>query len=424
MTNPATRFALGFALLGVIGSAHSAVHRVFPGESIQQAIDGAQPGDSVLVEPGDYSESGNGRYGLRIETDNLRLIGVQRDGQRVRLIAAEDQETGILAAPSGCEYDDNAMQCAERRGEDDITYLNGLYIRGFSVEEFPVNGIQTRWVDGFGFVDNYSVNNLNNGLYPTLSANGLVRNNVSYGSLDTAMWVAGSENVRVVGNTLHSSVIGFEITVSNNVEVTKNLIHSNNVGVGLFHPDGAGNPPLETMENWVIRSNVIYANNGGVAAPPGSFQSLVPDGSGVLLLGVSDHTVSDNVVQDNGYVGIGMLGWCSGLVGTGRDCTAPESDPLRPRDASRNRIVFNLLRNNGNTAEAAGLDVTQDIAYLHLADLEGIDPSLDGFSVLEAAGTGNCFSRNYTTPGKTISFFSSYLFDPATGNGSLPRDGC
>ena len=41
-----------------------------------------------------------------------------------------------------------------------------------------------------------------NGLYPTLSANGLVQNNVSYGSLDTSLWVAGSENVRVIGNDL------------------------------------------------------------------------------------------------------------------------------------------------------------------------------------------------------------------------------
>lgn len=425
MIKTVTRTILGFSLIAAVGTAHSAVHRVFPGDSIQEAIDGALPGDSILVEPGDYRESGNGRYGLRIATDNLRLIGVDNgDGMRVRLIANEDQETGILAAPAGCDYDDNAEECQDKRSESAITFLNGLYIRNFSVEEFPVNGIQTRWVDDFDFVGNHSINNLNNGLYPTLSTNGLVRDNVSYGSLDTAMWIAGSENVRVVGNTLHSSVIGFEITVSNNVEVVRNLIHNNNVGVGLFHPDGAGNPPLETMANWVIRNNVVYENNGGTDAPEGSFQSLLPDGVGVLLAGVSDHTVSNNVVQDNGYVGIGVLGWCSSLAGTGRDCTAPEEDPLRARDASRNRVVFNFVRNNGGAVEIPGLDVSQDIAYLHLADLEGIDPALEGFSFLEAAGSGNCIRRNFTTPGKTISYFSTYMFDPATGMGVLPEDGC
>ena len=118
--------------------------------------------------------------------------------------------------------------------------VKGFYIRGFTVEGFPRNGIQTRWVDGFEFVRNESVNNLNNGIYPTLSANGLVQNNVSYGSLDTAMWVAGSENVRVIGNEVFGSVIGFEITVSNNVWFTQNKVHDNTVGIGLFHPNGAG----------------------------------------------------------------------------------------------------------------------------------------------------------------------------------------
>ena len=228
---------LAVALFATATAAQAAVHRVYPGESIQGAIDAASSGDTILVEPGMYYEDAASRYGLRITTDNLRLIGKVKKGQgeagKVRLMANGAQETGVLAAPAGCEYDMNRGQCAAAIGED-FEDLKGFYIRGFSVEEFPVNGIQTRWVDGFEFVRNESANNLNNGIYPTLSANGLVRNNESYGSLDTAMWVAGSENVRVIGNELHSSVIGFEITVSNEVEVKQNDIYNNTVGIGLF----------------------------------------------------------------------------------------------------------------------------------------------------------------------------------------------
>ncbi len=415
---------LGIAFAALTLPAQAAVHKVKQGQSIQAAIDIAAPGDTILVEPGDYREFDNGAYGLRIATDNLRLIGQVRrkegDGpERVRLLQNEDQETGIFAAPEFCDYRDTEEECEAKRGEEDVTYLQQFYVRGFSVEEFPVNGIQTRWVDGFKFVGNHSVNNLNNGIYPTLSANGLVRNNVSYGSLDTAMWVAGSENVRVVGNELHSSVIGFEITVSNNVRVTANKMYNNNVGVGLFHPDGAGNPPLETMENWVLKRNEVYANNGGVQAPPGSFQSLLPEGAGVLLLGVSNHEVTNNVVKNNGYAGIAVFGWCTSLFGTGRDCVAPETDPLRRRDASNNLIRRNLVRNNGNAAEVAPpTDFTQDLAYFHLAD---IDP---GFEALEPAGEGNCFVGNYSSAEEEPTFFSSYLFDFARLNGTLPTDGC
>lgn len=417
--------AIGVAFLTTAVSAEAAVHRVHPGESIQAAIDAAKPGDTILIEPGEYREVGNGRYGLRISTDKLRLIGLaRRKGrwgkiQRVRLIKNEDQETGVLAAPAGCEYDFNEEECAAARNETEITFLKDFYIRGLSVEEFPVNGIQTRWVEGFKFVGNKSVNNLNNGIYPTLSANGLVRNNESYGSLDTAMWIAGSENVRVIGNRLHSSVIGFEITVSNNVKVLANKMYNNNIGVGLFHPDAAGNPPIETMENWVIKNNWIVDNNGGAEAPPGSFQSLVPIGAGVLVLGVSNHEISGNVVKDNGYAGIAVLGWCTSLFGTGRDCTAPETDPLRPREASNNDIKFNYLKNNGGDAEQdPPADLTQDLSYFHLADL---DPN---FSALEPSGTGNCFKGNFTRRGNELSFFSSYQFDPSQLNGVLPDDGC
>ncbi|NRB41757.1 MAG: right-handed parallel beta-helix repeat-containing protein, partial [Pseudomonadales bacterium] len=280
------------------GAANAAIHKVHPGESIQAAIDAASSGDIVLVEPGTYEENVGTIYGLRIAKDNIRLIGKSRpflgEKGKVRLVASGNVQTesgtGIYAAPAGCEYDVNECGAAD---------LKDVYIRGFTVEGFGKNGIQTRFVDGFKIVKNESANNLNNGIYPTLSANGLVRNNTSYGSLDSAMWIAGSENVRVVGNELFDSVIGFEITVSNNIKVVANNIHDNSVGIGLFHPNGAGNPALPIMADWVIEGNSIHDNNRVNDAPAGSFQADLPSGGGVLLLGVSDHVVRFNQIVDN-----------------------------------------------------------------------------------------------------------------------------
>ena len=41
---------LAVAMLATATAAQATVHRVYPGESIQAAIDGAVPGDTVLVE--------------------------------------------------------------------------------------------------------------------------------------------------------------------------------------------------------------------------------------------------------------------------------------------------------------------------------------------------------------------------------------
>ena len=276
----------------------------------------------------------------------------------------------------------------------------GFYIRGFTVEGFPVNSIQTRWVDGFEFVSNESVRNLNNGIYPTLSANGLVRDNVSYGSLDTAMWVAASENVRVIGNVMFGSVIGFEITVSNNVWVTQNTIYDNTLGIGLFHPNGAGNPPLPVMANWVIEHNDVRNNNRPNAAVPGTFQSALPPGIGILVAGVSDHVVAKNTVADNDFVGIGVLGWCTANEDTPNNCT--DNPPIADPAVNKNQVFLNTLARNGGSAPPI------PIAFL-AADITYFTGRVRGVS------SGNCFEKNRP---RAFSFVSS---EP---NGLLPTDGC
>ncbi|MFK7976823.1 MAG: right-handed parallel beta-helix repeat-containing protein [Halioglobus sp.] len=408
---------LGVVLLGTTLSAQAMVHRVYEGESIQAAIDAAAPGDTILVEPGTYQESADAGYGLRISTDNIRLIGKDRPHRKrgkgwgkgqgngnayghgngngngnsdgvVRILHNGDQETGIYAAPEGCEYKDS--ECDAQ--------LHGFYLRGFTVEGFPVNGIQTRWVDGFKFVRNQSVNNLNNGIYPTLSANGLVRDNVSYGSLDTSMWVAGSENVRVVGNDLSGSPIGFEITVSNNVTVARNKIHNNTVGVGLFHPNAAGNPPLETMKDWIIRNNDISDNNLPNPAPPGTFQAGLPAGYGVLLLGVSDHKVVNNRLDGNDAAGIAVLDWCTavGLADASRDCVA--RPPIADPSVNNVLVARNTLTDNGANPPPLGIPGV-DLLFIHLT----------------GDAMGNCYRRNKP---EELTFLS---LQP---DAELPTDGC
>ena len=404
---------LALAVCATATTAEAAVHRVFPDDSIQEAIDGASPGDTILVEPGIYEEDGRvisddgtpmKTAGLHITTPNLRLIGKVRPGQgedgKVILLHSDGQYTGVYAAPDGCGHRLPVGECLDE--DDNPLQLQGFYIRGFTVKDFPGDGIQTRFVNGFKILRNESSNNEHNGIYPTLSANGLVRNNVSYGSLDTSMWVAVSENVRVIGNELYGSPIGFEITVSNNVWATHNDVHDNTVGIGLFHPNSAGNRQLPVMGNWVVEHNNVYDNNLPNPADPTSFQGGLPPGVGILVLGVSDNVVAKNNVDNNDFVGIGVLGWCTATATNPlRNCDAdpPQADPA----ANNNLVSQNKV--NGN-----GLNPPTDFPFDQIAFLAA---DLTYFE--QEGSSGNCFKKNKP---------AGYTFVSSEPDGKLPTDGC
>ena len=184
--------------------------------------------------------------------------------------------------------------------------------------------------------------------------------------------------------------------------VTRNDIHDNVVGVGLFHPNAAGNPPLPVMQDWVISNNYIHDNNLPNPAPPNSFQAGLPLGGGVLLLGVSDHVVQRNRIEGNDFYGVGIIGWCTAVsFDPTRNCEA--RPPIAPVSADNNLVARNILKQNGLAPPAAHplAPLANDVIYLQTPPFE--------------PGVGNCFENNEP---ETFTFYSS---EP---DGLLPTDGC
>ena len=326
---------IGLAILCVPTTASAAKTVLYPGDSIQDAVDAASAGDKIILMPGEYFGPDGARRAVRIKKDGIRLIGKPDGDDKVILRPGLDNEDGILVEPEG----GSSCDCV----------IEGSVIKGITVEGFPGNGIKVEFVNNFQILNNESINNLENGIQPELSANGLVKNNLSYGSLDSAMWLEGVTNVRAIGNVLHSSTTGLEVTISKDIVIADNEMYNNTVGLGLYHPSAASEPALPVMEDWMVLNNYIHDNNLPNGAP-GGLPAILPSGGGVLLMGVSANTLAGNRIENNDFFGLAVIDFCFALTGSpdpvGWCYPNPNwsaEDPV-PRD---NLIAGNAFVNNG-----------------------------------------------------------------------------
>ena len=348
---------------------------VKPGQSIQEAIDRAQPGTRIFVHGGVYEEPCNTTNGLNITKSGIHLVGQSNKNKRVILRSASGQRNGIAivapevpaaAQPLGREVEHtDCMGCHTDMAPPfplfpdvpivdptDDPWLYDIVVESITIEGFANNGIFTRHVDGFVFDDVTSINNRNYGIFPVLSKNGVVRDSYSTGSdLDSALWVETSEHVLVINNIVENSVNGIEVSNSDDILVMNNEMRNNTVGAAiLLLPDIFDDEGRKSAKRIDLVNNWIHDNNKENTARPGSILSLIPKGIGILYLGVDDSLIQGNLVENHGYVGIAIADYCAVTDGFENFNCAADADIsiefLYDQTSNRNRVESNVLVNN------------------------------------------------------------------------------
>src|SRR5437870_4656137 len=110
MPHPTAEVAMRIALLAIVSvlvashAAPAAAHviKVGPGDSIQAAVDLASPGDTVMVQPGTYHETGqpcpsdaSAVCAVVVDKDGISLVGQSSSHNPVVIENAGGQDRGI-----------------------------------------------------------------------------------------------------------------------------------------------------------------------------------------------------------------------------------------------------------------------------------------------------------------------------------------
>lgn len=339
--------AVGFSLL-VLGSyAPGAEIEVRDGDSIQKAVTGAEPGDSILVHPGTYAET------VYIDKDNITLRGIVTAGQWPVLEGGKVLNDAVLY--SG----------------------NGITIESLRIQNYKGNGIMGQAGNNFAIRNNWIVDAGVYAIFPEFGKNGIIEHNVMSGIEDAAIYVGMSDNVDVLHNEVFDSVAGIEIENTRHALVEGNYVHDNTGGILAFITPGL---PIKTAFDVIIRKNFVINNNHENFGVPGSIVSYVPQGTGIIVMAADDVVIEDNIITGNDFIGIGIVG-LEFISGVRSD---PESEPNPDRMA----ILGNMMWGNGSKAPpdimAAIQAVRPDARWVDIADL--------------SKGTGSCITDKYRYP--------------------------
>ena len=311
------------------------------GESIQDAIDAAEPGTTIIVR-GDHVEN------IWIDKDGISLVG--RGGATIT------QPENPTFAP--CEFfgppGTSTTVCVFPQSEEfpvpAAEQLSGFSITGLTVVNPSFDAIGVYATNDVRVSRNTTSDTGCSGIF-LLFVNGLtVDRNTVTGAVDcNGIDVTASSNGTVTRNVANGSGLnGIAINDSSDIVVSRNTATGNCQGIGIFdNPDPSALPTIDVT----VTRNTANANNTVCFPfdPPGS-ETVPIGGTGIIVAGAENTVIARNITNDNVVDGFTLT--ASGIFVT----DFPGDDPSAPFSVSTNTTVD---RNTafGNTSDEGPRDL-------------------------------------------------------------------
>ncbi|WP_031173133.1 right-handed parallel beta-helix repeat-containing protein [Streptomyces durhamensis] len=329
---------LGAFLGATPASAAHPVHVVHPGESIQQAVDAARSGDTVLVQAGTYHES------VKVTTSGITLRGV---GPATVLepaapkAASTAQATKTMKATRATQTPQAPKSCAEQGNGICVVGTKTEPVRNVTVADLAVTGFSRIGVVAVG-ADGLTVRGVTAdrngqwGIAEERSTRSVYRNDTARSNGDAGLFLANTISAEQGATDTGGTVLDHNRLADNRIGITvrrlRNLTVKHNVltgnCAGLFVVGDENKPKAGAL---TVSHNLIEQNDKYCAAT-----ARLPflQGSGIILTGADDTLVTHNLVSGNS--GASPL---SGGIVLFKSFVGATSE--------RNRITANSLAGNG-----------------------------------------------------------------------------
>jgi len=240
-------------------------------DTIQAAVDAAEPRDLVLVEPGTYPEAVEVR-----DTPRLTIRGTSRND---------------VILDGGFEREDAIFVTA-----DDIVLEN------VTARHYTRNGFFWTGVEGYRASYLTAYNNRLYGVYAFDSVHGVFEHSYASGHTDSGFYVGQCEPCHAIVDDVRAehNAIGYSGTNAGGHLTVKDSVWRKNMG-GIFPNslDTEADPPQNAAR---IENNLVEDNNNA-DAPDAAF-GYAAFGTGINLAGGINNEVVNNEVRDHANFGI------------------------------------------------------------------------------------------------------------------------
>ena len=297
-------------------SLSSNTYYVNPGESIQDAVDTASDGDTIIVRSGVYTENVDVSKWLTIKSES---------GAETTIVQAAKDSDHVFEVTT------------------DYVIISGFTIKGANRRFNPAAGIYLYDVYYCNISNNKISNNTHGICLDHSNNNKLINNNCSNNGDDGIdLWFSSNNNL-LKNNNCSNNWCGIRLwDSSNNQLISNNCSLNNRQGIRLAH----------SSNNNTLKNNNCSNNGYGID----------------LYYSSNNNVLKSNSCLNNGYYGIFLRSSSNNNTLKRNNCSNNRYYGIHPYSSSNNnRVYFNNFINNGNNAcsSANKWNSTSKITYTY-----------------------------------------------------------